>query len=496
MRAEAVASPSLSSPQEETSTTGLGSRIGALLPKLTSLGVEVRGIAPVPVEEQTKTQYHNMLFLWLAMICNLLPIVTGMSGTLSYGMSLRDASLTIIFFSLLCYLPTAYIGTLGPKTGMRQMVQARYSFGLYPVTIVVLLNMMSVVGFTIIAGIIAGQTLSAVSDGKMSVSVGIVLTFLIGLCTSFCGYNVIHTYNRWSWIMVLICFIIAAGCGGANLSQRIETAPAGAPLVLDFGCLIAGFSIAFAGIMSDYSVYYKPSAPAKRIFWYIYIGQTVPTILLMILGAAIGAAVPAIPAWSTANTRFSTGGVLVAMLSPAGGFGKFIAVLLAFSLIGNVSASMYTVTLNWQILIPWFVHLPRVIFSVVTTGVMIPVAITAAENFYDSLENFLGVVSYWYNRPGAFSAIIIIEHLYFRRGDPATYDRSIWKSASELPTGLAAIAAGALSFALVIPSMDETWYIGPIAKHTGDIGFETSFALAGLLYVPLRSLEIRLQGRL
>lgn len=84
-------------------------------------------------------------------------IITGMVGTLSYGLSLRDASLTIVFFSLLCYVPTAYMNRIGPQSGMRQMVQARYSFGLYPVTIVVLLNMMTVVGFTVIAGIVAGQ---------------------------------------------------------------------------------------------------------------------------------------------------------------------------------------------------------------------------------------------------------------------------------------------------------------------------------------------------
>lgn len=80
-----------------------------------------------------------------------------MAGTLSYGLSLRNASLTIIFFSLLCYVPTAAMNILGPQTGMRQMVQARYSFGLYLVTVVVLLNMTSCVGFTIMSGVIAGQ---------------------------------------------------------------------------------------------------------------------------------------------------------------------------------------------------------------------------------------------------------------------------------------------------------------------------------------------------
>jgi len=52
-----------------------------------------------------------------------------MVGTLSYQLSLRDASLVITFFTLLCTIPVAFIGTLGPKTGLRQMIQARYAFG-------------------------------------------------------------------------------------------------------------------------------------------------------------------------------------------------------------------------------------------------------------------------------------------------------------------------------------------------------------------------------
>lgn len=48
----------------------------------------------------------------------------------SFGLGLRDGALVILFFSLLTTLLPAYLCTLGPKTGMRQMVQARYSFGL------------------------------------------------------------------------------------------------------------------------------------------------------------------------------------------------------------------------------------------------------------------------------------------------------------------------------------------------------------------------------
>lgn len=92
---------------------------------------------------------------------------------------------------------------------------------------------------------------------------------------------------------------------------------------------------------------------------------------------------------------------------------------------------------------------------------------------------------------------------------------------SVLLQGVAAISAGLCSIALIVPSMYQIWYegqwcertdtpagtcdaradsgyllqTGPIAKETGDIGFEMAFAVAGLLYFPFRTLEIKLTGR-
>jgi Permease for cytosine/purines, uracil, thiamine, allantoin len=48
----------------------------------------------------------------------------------SFGLGLRDSALVILFFTLLSTIAPAFLSTLGPKTGMRQMIQARFSFGL------------------------------------------------------------------------------------------------------------------------------------------------------------------------------------------------------------------------------------------------------------------------------------------------------------------------------------------------------------------------------
>lgn len=88
----------------------------------------------------------------------------------------------------------------------------------------------------------------------------------------------------------------------------------------------------------------------------------------------------------------------------------------------------------------------------------------------------------------------MIEHLFFRKNDPSRYDKDVWDVPKRLPSGLAAIAAGVACFGVVIPSMHQVWFVGPIARSTGDIGFEVAFAATVILYFPFRWFEIRWRG--
>lgn len=212
----------------------------------------------------------------------------------------------------------------------------------------------------------------------------------------------------------------------------------------------------------------------------------------MILGAAIGGAIGNIPEWSEGYDTTSVGGVLAAMLTPAGGFGKFVVVILSFTMLGNIAATMYSITLNFQMLIPQLVKVPRYIFSIIITAIVIPVSIKAAVDFFASLENFIALIGYW---SAAFVAVLTVEHLIIRRGDYSTYDQSAWDSARLLPWGVAALSASMLSFGLVIPSMAQVWWTGPIAETAGDIGFELALVVTAVLYVPFRLLEKRFTGR-
>ncbi|GKT82163.1 NCS1 nucleoside transporter [Colletotrichum tofieldiae] len=418
-----------------TTRTKLGhdiNRSNNLFHKFLRLGrVEEQGIEPIPLAERTSTRYLNAFTVWCSMNANILPR--------------------------------------------------------YLVSVPVVLNLATLTGFCVIICVVGGQCLSAVTNGALSPHLGIVLIALLSLLISFCGFKVLHFYETYAFVPAVIAIVIATGCGGSKLKQQTEMAPATAPPVLSFGMIVASYMIPWACIASDLTTYFDP-----RVQGVSYLGLVIPTILLMTLGSAIGGAIANVPEWQEGYDQTLVGGVLAAMLSPAGGFGKFVVVILAFTLLGNVSGTMYAITLNFQTLAPWLVGVPRYVFSIIVTAIMIPVAIKAANDFFLNLENFVALIGYW---SASFVGIVVAEHFVFRKGDARQYDHHSWNIASSLPSGIAALGAGILSFGLVIPCMAQAWWTGPIAKTTGDIGFEVAFILSALFYIPLRSLERRVLRR-
>ncbi|EGY19234.1 purine-cytosine permease FCY2 [Verticillium dahliae VdLs.17] len=463
-QAPAVASPLEDKPTHDAPEAGRSTLKMLFRKALVSGRVEERGVEPIALEERNSTRYFNCFTIWFSINFNILPITFGLIGPKYNGLSFRDSVLIIVFVILFVTLAPAYMATLGPKTGMRQMIQARFSFGPYLVAIPVLLNLATLTGFCIIMFVVGGQCISAVTDGALTPTLGIVLISLLALTISFCGYKILHFYETYAFIPALVAIVIATGTGGSKLHERVEVPTATAPQVLNYCMIIASYMIPWACIASDLTTYFSPSA--------------LPF--------------PMCGAWSAAYDETLVGGVLAAMLEPAGGFGKFVVVILAFTLLGNVAGTMYAVTLNFQTVAPVFSRVPRYIYAIVVTAIMIPVAIKAADDFFLSLENFVAVIAYW---SAAFIGIVLVEHFVFRKANHKAYNHDEWNDASRLPSGLAAIGAGLLSFGLIIPCMDQAWYTGPIAKTTGDLGFEVAFVLSSLLYLPLRYAEKRVLQR-
>ncbi|KAK1711929.1 permease for cytosine/purines, uracil, thiamine, allantoin-domain-containing protein [Colletotrichum acutatum] len=192
------------------------------------------------------------------MNANILPITFGMLGPLLFGLNLRDSSLVILFFALLSKLAPAFLATFSPKTGMRSMIQARYSFGRYLVSVPVVLNLATLTGFCVIICVVGGQCLSAVTNGALSPDLGIALIAILSLFISFYGFKVLHFYETYAFIPAVSTIVIATGCGGSRLAEQAEIAPATASAVLSFGMIVASYMIPWACIASDLTTYFDP----------------------------------------------------------------------------------------------------------------------------------------------------------------------------------------------------------------------------------------------
>jgi purine-cytosine permease-like protein len=108
-------------------------------------------------------------------------------------------------------------------------------------------------------------------------------------------------------------------------------------------------------------------------------------------------------------------------------------------------------------------------------------------------HSLLGIIGYW---SAPFAAIILVEHFVFRKGYFSAYAIEQWDQPHQLPLGIAAVASFVGSIGIIVPSMSQAFYTGPIARTgTGDIGMLTGFFLAGLLYLILRTCEKKLSGK-
>lgn len=270
--------------------------------------------------------------------------------------------------------------------------------------------------------------------------------------------------------------------------------PVTARAVLGMGAIVAGYLVSWSPLASDVTHYLSPQVPSYKIFWSVFLGFFFSTAPIMMLGAAFAVSALDNEAWTSALST-SNGALFDVVLSGPGGvgnFGRFLTTLLALSAMGNIAATLYSFGLTFQTLLPFLSYVPRFVWPILATAIALPLAIVGANSFYSTLSNFTAVLGYW---ASLFVAVVLMEHLVIRRRQFERYDVSAWNDWRRLPPGLAALASALVSLGLIIPSMDQLWFTGPIAERSGDLGFELGFVLCALVYVPLRLVERHLFGR-
>lgn len=474
-------------------------RFDVLSQKLSKLWIESVGIRPLVLSERTGTDWWSVGLIWFSCNVNVLSFSAGTLVSL-LEMDMLSAMMTTLFVGGFCCFFPAYFSIFGPKLGLRQMIQCRYSFGYFGASLICVLNAASMLGYCILNSIVGGQTLSAVSsraDGSSTLTpdVGIVVAACIALVVSFSGIKVLHYFERFFWLPTLICFLILigeAGTGPQALHVAANQPKASAESILGFAAIIAGFIISYSALVSDVSHYLKPDVSSWKLFWSVYCGFFLSCVPFIMLGAAFACSSYDNPEWSQALSVSSGQFFELILAGKLGNFGRFLVVLLALSVCGNISATIYSIGLNFQTMLPFLGPVPRFVWPLFATAIFLPLAIVGHNKFYETLTDFTSVLGYW---ASLYVGVVFADHVIIRRRDYTSYNVKHWNQWNKLPPGLAALGACALSLAVVVPSIDQVWFQGPIAKRSGDLGFETGLVASIVLYVPLRLLEKKVFGR-
>lgn len=91
--------------------------------------------------------------------------------------------------------------------------------------------------------------------------------------------------------------------------------------------------------------------------------------------------------WGVDYDEFGLGGLLGAPLSAMGGFGKFLLVILALSIVANNIPNMYSFALTFQAFGKYAQAIPRIFLVLAGTAIYIVLAIVGADHFADWLNS-------------------------------------------------------------------------------------------------------------
>lgn len=437
--------------------------------------VEGHSVEIIPANERTGKVWHLGTF-WFAANQQFLTLVTGALGVI-LGLNLFWAMVAIVLGNLIGTIFMAYHSAQGPQLGVTQMIQSRGQFGFYGAFFLFVAAFFLQFGFFASATVLSGSALHALTP-QISIPGGILLFSLPVVALAVLGYRWLHSWQRWTSIILAVVFAaltvqtIARASSNGLPSGALSTAAPNWGAFLVVISVAATYAITWAPFVSDYSRYLPQDTSVSRSFWWTYGGTVVSCIWLEILGSLITVLLPhADPA------------VALATIS-----GSWILVVMSLSLIGAATTNIYsgmvallTAFTTWRP--PRRASLARIVGIAVTFVVGLTVALTGYQSFLTNFTNFLLVLAFLFI---PWTAVNLLDFYVIRRGrydaesfftSDGVYGGWIWQTLVAYFVGLAA----------EVPFIDQTWYAGPLVKSLGgaDISWIVGLIVPAALYLGL-----------
>ncbi|KAK6202898.1 permease for cytosine/purines, uracil, thiamine, allantoin-domain-containing protein [Scheffersomyces amazonensis] len=460
---------------------------------------EIRGIQRVPENKRVDKTLLSPLFMFLSPNLAISALSTGALGPTLFGLDFKTSIIVIVLWSIIGALPVGFYCSFGMKFGLRQQIMSRYFTGNIMGRVFALFNVISCIGWNAINVIPCVQLLTAV--GPLPAWAGCLIFVVITCLLAVFGYKTIHLYERYSWIPNFAIYLVIIARFSQSHSFTWGTMEGSSATkagnVLTFISTIFGFTAGWAPSAADYTVYMPHDTPAWKVGSAMVIGLSAPTIFAAILGAAIGMGTFTNEAYSNAFEENSVGGLVYEILcgdNTNQGY-RFVVVLLALSGIANNLPGSYSLSVSIQCMWSQLAKVPRLVWCVLGNFLSLGLSIPAYYVFEAAMSNFLSIISY---NVSIYLGISLTEHFIYRKGYSG-YDVSNFNDRKTLPVGIAGVVAFCFGVVSTVLCMDQTWYVGVIARklgdYGGDISFELNIVFAFIGYNLVRPFEKKYFGR-
>jgi NCS1 family nucleobase:cation symporter-1 len=431
--------------------------------------LEYQGMAPIPENERYGRKFR-VFTVWFAP--NLVPaaIFTGTIATASYiGLSLWWAVASIILGNLIGAAPAAILAITGPRTGMPQLALSRIAFGRF-IAVPGVANWITTIAWDGLNGLFGAEAMVVLFH--VPFWIGLVIVMAGQAVLAVFGYEVIHTFEKWMSIVLGLVFLILtikiALIGDVHIPAQTHGGAAVGGFIL-MVTIVASFTIGYSAYAGDYTRYMKADISAWAVGWRTIAGLGLSSAWLEILGL-LAASKLGIQQTSSGIYHLMGGGALgvIAMLG------------IALGTVAIDAMDDYTGSLSLQ---STGIRIPRPVSAVIVGIGGFGLALYMYEG--DALATFTNILlfsGYWVS---PFAAIVIVEWR-LRKGQVNVASLLRFR---DLESGWEALAALLIGFAVSVPFMDTSLYVGPVASgplHGGDIAYYVGFTVAGLAYLSLR----------
>lgn len=441
--------------------------------------LEDRSFDYVPVTARNGNLFSQTQ-LWFMINASFLTAATGALGPLA-GLGLTWTIVAIVAGSIFGTLFQAFHGAQGPRMGLPQMIQSRAQFGSKGAVLPLAAATLVQFGFAIFYVQTGASSLQIVAPAAN----GVVLQIVVGVAAiaiATVGFRLVMLAEKTvSYVMIAALIVITIGIAVLLPVPEMlaDTNFMVAPFLLTFAAA-AGFQIAVAPVVSDYTRYLPVNISGAKVSATVFFGTLLSAIWIEILGAILAISYP----------KLSTvGGFAALSRHMAPWFEVVVMIVSLITCLNAVAVAFYSGSVALLTAIEGFKRFTSTFRVRSITIILVGLATIAAGLFLPtsalgSFGVFLAILVYFLI---PWTAVNLTDYYIVRRGVLSISDILKPNGGMYGQWGRAGMISYGAGFVAMIPFFSTAIYVGPVAKLLGgaDFSFLIGLLVAAGLYLIL-----------